>query len=89
MQNDPNLRVEASAVRSKKFKFIKNKEAVALFDLKNDISEKNNLKNQETDVYNNLVNEHKKWLKTLKDPIFLGLMANKQYNKLNPDRFKY
>ena len=39
--------------------------------------------------YNNLVNEHKKWLKTLKDPIFLGLMANKQYNKLNPDRFKY
>ena len=89
MQNDPNLRVEASAVRSQKFKFIKNKEAVALFDLKNDISEKNNLKNQETDVYNNLFNEHKKWLKTLKDPIFLGLMANKQYNKLNPDRFKY
>ena len=89
MQNDPNLRVEASAVRNQKFKFIKNKEAVALYDLKNDISEKNDIKNQEIEVYNKLVNDHKEWLKTLKDPIFLGLMANKEYNRLNPGRFKY
>lgn len=87
MQNDPNLRVEASAVRNQKFKFIKNKEAVALYDLKNDISEKNDIKNQEIEVYNKLVNDHKEWLKTLKDPIFLGLMANKEYNRLNPGRF--
>jgi arylsulfatase A-like enzyme len=89
MQNDPNLRVEASAVRNQKFKFIKNKEAVALYDLKNDISEKNDIKNQEIEVYNKLVNDHKEWLKTLKDPIFLGLIANKEYNRLNPGRFKY
>ena len=89
MQNDPNLRVEASAVRNQKFKFIKNKEAVALYDLKYDISEKNDIKNQEIEVYNKLVNDHKEWLKTLKDPIFLGLMANKEYNRLNPGRFKY
>ena len=89
MQNDPNLRVETSAVRNQKFKFIKNKEAVALYDLKNDISEKNDIKNQEIEVYNKLVNDHKEWLKTLKDPIFLGLMANKEYNRLNPGRFKY
>jgi hypothetical protein len=88
MQKEKENRVEASAVRSEKFKFVKNKQVDALYNLKNDISEKTDLKNLDIDNYNKLVNEHKKWLETLKAPIFLGLLANKEYNKLNPDRFK-
>ena len=40
-------------------------------------------------MYDSLKNEYKKWSKTLMDPTFLGLLANDQYNKLNPGRFKY
>ena len=45
-------------------------------------------KDKNKEKYENLVNEHEKWSKTLMDPIFLGLLANGQYNKLNPGRFK-
>ena len=88
MQNDVNLRYEASAVRTEKFKFIKNKESDALYNLKNEISEKTNLKNQNQEMYDSLKYKYSKWYKTLMDPAFLGLLANKEYNKLNPDRFK-
>lgn len=89
MQNKNELRTEASAVRTEKFKFIKNKQVDALYNLKKEISEQTNLKDQEKEMYDSLKNEHKRWSKTLMDPIFLGLLANGQYNKLNPDRFKY
>ena len=89
MQNKNELRTEASAVRSEKFKFIKNKQVDALYNLKKEISEQTNLKDQEKEMYDSLKNEYKRWSKTLMDPIFLGLLANDQYNKLNPDRFKY
>ena len=89
MQNENELRTEASAVRSEKFKFIKNKQVDALYNLKKEISEQTNLKDQEKEMYDSLKNEYKRWSKTLMDPVFLGLLANDQYNKLNPDRFKY
>ena len=89
MQNDVNLRYEASAVRTKKFKFIKNKESDALYNLKKEISEKTNLKDQNREMYDSLKYKYSKWYETLMDPIFLGLIANKKYNKLNPDRFSY
>lgn len=89
MQNKNELRTEASAARSEKFKFIKNKQVDALYNLKKEISEQTNLKDQEKEMYDSLKNEYKRWSKTLMDPIFLGLLANDQYNKLNPDRFKY
>ena len=89
MQNKNELRTEASAVRSEKFKFIKNKQVDALYNLKKEISEQTNLKDQEKEMYDSLKNEYKRWSKTLMDPVFLGLLANDQYNKLNPDRFKY
>jgi arylsulfatase A-like enzyme len=88
MQKEDELRVEASAVRTEKFKFINNKEVDALYDLKKEISENTDLKDKNKEKYENLVNEHEKWSKTLMDPIFLGLLANGQYNKLNPGRFK-
>jgi arylsulfatase A-like enzyme len=89
MQNKNELRTEASAVRSEKFKFIKNKQVDALYNLKKEISEQTNLKDQEKEMYDSLKNEYNRWSKTLMDPAFLGLLANDQYNKLNPDRFKY
>ncbi len=89
MQNDVNLRFEASAVRTEEFKFIKNKESDALYNLKKEISEKTNLKNQDREMYDSLKHQYSKWHETLMDPIFLGLLANKEYNKLNPDRFRY
>ena len=89
MQNDVNLRYEASAVRTEKFKFIKNKESDALYNLKKEISEKTNLKDQDRGMYDSLKYKYSKWYETLIDPIFLGLIANKEYNKLNPDRFSY
>jgi arylsulfatase A-like enzyme len=88
MQKEDELRVEASAVRTEKFKFINNKKVDALYDLKKEISENTDLKDKNKEKYENLVNEHEKWSKTLMDPIFLGLLANGQYNKLNPGRFK-
>jgi arylsulfatase A-like enzyme len=89
MQNDPKLRIEGSAVRYGDFKFIKNKETDALYNLKKEISEQTNLKSEENNIYDSLNIKFKKWSKTLMDPIFLGLIANDEYNKLNPDRFTY
>ena len=89
MQNDVKSRYEASAVRTEKFKFIKNKESDALYNLKKEISEKTNLKDQNREMYDSLKYKYSKWYETLIDPIFLGLIANKEYNKLNPDRFSY
>ena len=89
MQNDPNLRIEALALRSGEFKFIKNKETDALYNLKNEVFEETNLKNQKIEIYDSLNNKFNEWYKTLMDPTFLGLMANDEYNKLNPERFKY
>ena len=40
----PKLRIEGSAVRSGDFKFIKNKETDALYNLRDEISEQTNLK---------------------------------------------
>ena len=89
MQNDPNLRIEALALRSGEFKFIKNKETDALYNLKNEVFEETNLKNQKIEIYDSLNNKFNEWYKTLMDPTFLGLMANEEYNELNPERFKY
>ena len=89
MPNDPNLRIEALALRSGEFKFIKNKETDALYNLKNEVFEETNLKNQKIEIYDSLNNKFNEWYKTLMDPTFLGLMANDEYNELNPERFKY
>ena len=88
MQNDPNLRVLGSAVRSGDYKFINNKQIDALYNLTKEVSEKSNLK-KNNKIYDSLINEFQIWNTSLRDPIFLGLMANDQYNKLNPDRFEY
>lgn len=67
---------------------IKNAGEKMLFDLKNDISEENNLSaegNQQTEI---LSNELKKWESETIEPKFLGLSQDAEYNEKNPDRFK-
>ena len=71
------------------FKFIKNKETDALYNLSDEISEQTNLKSQKNNIYDSLNFKFKKWSSTLMDPMFYGLLANDEYNKLNPDRFTY
>ena len=88
MQNDPNLRVQGSAVRSGDYKFINNKQVDALYNLTKEVSEKSNLK-KNNKIYDSLINKFQIWNSLLREPTFLGLMANDEYNKLNPDRFEY
>lgn len=59
-----------------------------LFDLKNDISEENNLNTERNDQTEILSREIKKWESETVPPRFLGLSQDKEYNNLNPDRFK-
>ena len=35
----------------------------------------------------NLLESKDKWTEMMKDPIFLGLMQNKEYNEIHPDRW--
>ena len=69
--------------------FIKNKETDALYNLRDEISEQTNLKSEKNNIYDSLNFKFKKWSSTLMDPMFYGLLANDEYNKLNPDRFTY
>ena len=56
-----------------------------LYNLDKDISEKNPLESKE-DVQK-LNDLYKDWLNQMKNPIFLGLMQNEEYNAAHPTRF--
>jgi arylsulfatase A-like enzyme len=78
---------EQFAVRSAENKLLGFKEkGLEFYNLAEDISEKNilgeNAKSQQINA------AYENWLKQMKDPIFLGLMQNDEYNKTHPDRFK-
>lgn len=73
------------AVRKGNFKIVKDKkQETACYDLSKDISEQNALTENKADVQQAYDN----WVKQMKDPDFLGLRADKKYNKQHPDRFK-
>ncbi len=57
-----------------------------LYNINEDISEHHQLDNNEQ--LQNLIRSHNEWSSKMKDPVFLGLRHNKQYNKLHPDRFE-
>ena len=59
-----------------------------LFNLEEDISEKNNQVETQKDVAKQLSDEISNWEKQLIDPVFLGLSQDSLYNSLHPDRFK-
>lgn len=59
-----------------------------VFNLKNDKGEGiNNISDQEKEAKKSLklIN---KWMSKLKDPVFMGLLNDKQYNELHPNRYK-
>jgi arylsulfatase A-like enzyme len=59
-----------------------------LFDLDQDISEQKNLCAEKQIHAGQLSDDLKKWVSKLKDPAFLGLTQDKEYNESHPDRFK-
>ena len=59
-----------------------------LFDLDQDVSELKNLNYERKESTRRLSDDLLKWESKLKDPIFLGLTQDKEYNETHPDRFK-
>tara|TARA_R110002126_G_scaffold72364_1_gene180918 strand:+ start:102502 stop:103908 length:1407 start_codon:yes stop_codon:yes gene_type:complete len=64
------------------------KEETKLFDLKTNISEKERFLLQNEEISNELSNKYQEWESTLKNPIFLGLGEDKEYNSKHPNRYK-
>lgn len=69
-------------------KIIINKNDEMLFNLNQDISESNNLIDNQSEIYNSLLTRYKNWNAEMIDPVFLGLGDDKEYNNKNPNRFK-
>ena len=75
------------AVRTSDSKLIFEKDKDYLFDIQKDISEKVNLALIESNRVEELKQMIEIWKKSIMDPVFMGLMQDKEYSKLNPDRF--
>lgn len=67
---------------------IKGGESNLLFDLENDISEENDFSKTNTDRVKELTKEFHEWNGEMKDPVFMGLNQDKNYNDLHPERFE-
>lgn len=78
---------EALAVRKGDFKYLIDKKGYEhLFNLNKDISEQKNI--EDSLKIKELSKLHEQWNKKNKDPIFMGLMQNKEYNKKHPNRYE-
>jgi arylsulfatase A-like enzyme len=75
------------AVRRGKDKLVKYEESIALYNVENDIGEENNRLEEDEATFYELQKAYDTWHKETKDPIFLGLRHNSEYNQLNPDRW--
>ena len=75
------------AVRNGDSKLVKmNSEKDELYNLKDDIGEHNEI--TDDTLLDSLKKRQEQWNSEMIDPVFLGLKQNREYNKLNPDRFK-
>tara|TARA_B100000809_G_scaffold176399_1_gene173794 strand:+ start:1297 stop:5772 length:4476 start_codon:yes stop_codon:yes gene_type:complete len=78
---------ERFAIRGADMKLVKDSNGkTELFNITNDISEENPISNKEE--FTSLASKHKSWLNEMKDPVFMGLLKDKEYNQKTPDRFK-
>ncbi len=59
-----------------------------LYNLKKDISESRNIAAAKTKTFDTLYKAFTDWSRTMKDPVFMGLLMDKKYSELHPDRFK-
>lgn len=75
------------AIRTADSKMILEKEIEQLYDIQQDISESKNVIGENL-IRKNALNERiERWKELLKDPVFLGLLEDKEYSRLHPDRF--
>lgn len=75
-------------ILGREFKLWTRNETAELYNLTEDISEKNNIKNVNSSEFKILEKERQNWKKQLKDPIFLGLLQGEMYDGQNPHRWK-
>lgn len=75
------------AIRTPDSKMILEKEFEQLFDIQSDLSESKNVISIDPSRKNALSKKIEAWKKLLQDPAFLGLLEDKEYNRLHPDRF--
>ncbi|MDF2159019.1 sulfatase-like hydrolase/transferase [Algoriphagus sp. CAU 1675] len=82
-----NFDANRFAMRAADSKIILQSNQNFLFDLGRDISESQNRFSIQEDLARRLAEKVEVWKKQLMDPIFLGLLQDAEYSRLNPDRF--
>ena len=76
----------ALAVRHGDLKLVREASRTGVYDLQEDISERNALK--DSVPYQELLEVYRQWNDQNSAPVFYGLMQNDEYNELHPDRFE-
>lgn len=82
-----NYNADRFAIRTADSKLILQPDAEFLFGIEQDISETTNLVSADQNLRNRLAERIAEWKKQLIDPLFLGLLEDKEYSLLHPDRF--
>ncbi|MDI1324108.1 MAG: sulfatase-like hydrolase/transferase [Algoriphagus sp.] len=75
------------AIRTADSKMILQPDTEFLFDIESDISESKNVISADPSRKYRLAERIEQWKKILIDPAFLGLLEDKEYNRLHTDRF--
>jgi arylsulfatase A-like enzyme len=75
------------AIRKGDFKLLKMSGDIELYNINLDVREEHNIENQKQ-VFDSLKKSYERWNALNIDPVFLGLVKNKQYNQKHPNRFK-
>jgi arylsulfatase A-like enzyme len=82
-----NYAANRFAIRTADSKQILETDKIFLFDIQKDISEKVNLAANQTNRVRELTKLIENWKMSLMDPVFMGLLEDKEYSKLHPDRY--
>lgn len=65
---------------------VKNNEQM-IFNLNQDLSESNNLIENDDELFKNLLSQYKEWNAQMLNPVFEGLENDKAYSEKNPNRY--
>jgi hypothetical protein len=82
-----NYDAKRFAIRTTHDKMIIQPDGSFLFDIEKDIGEQNNLKGAQQEKVGSLIKIIDNWESHLKNPAFMGLLQDKEYSRLHPDRF--
>ena len=69
-------------------KIVTMNDRIRLFNLNKNISEKDDLIENNTLMLNQLKNQYEEWNSQMKMPVFLGLLSDKKYSSQHPNRYK-